>query len=87
MILGTLVIAWYSRMREFRADKGGANYSSRTDMISALKKLKETMDIQEENPQSSLATLKISQKPNSFLSLFSTHPALDERISSLEKMG
>jgi heat shock protein HtpX len=86
-MLGMLVVAAFSRAREFRADKGGATYSSRNDMISALKKLQETIEIQEENPQSSLATLKISQKPNSFLSLFSTHPDLEERIANLEKMG
>jgi heat shock protein HtpX len=86
-ILGMLVVAAFSRAREFRADKGGALYSSKNDMVSALKKLKETIEIQEETPHSSLATLKISQKPNSFLSLFSTHPALEERISSLEKMS
>jgi heat shock protein HtpX len=85
-ILGMLVVAAFSRAREFRADNGGASYSSKNDMISALKKLKETIEIQEENPHSSLATLKISQKPNSFLSLFSTHPDLDKRIENLEKM-
>ena len=84
-ILGMLVVAAFSRAREFRADKGGANYSSKNDMISALKKLKETIEIQEENPHTSLATLKISQKPNSFLSLFSTHPNLDERIAILNQ--
>ena len=84
-ILGMLVVAAFSRAREFRADKGGANYSSKNDMISALKKLKETIEIQEETPHTSLATLKISQKPNSFLSLFSTHPNLDERIAILNQ--
>lgn len=54
-------------------------------MISPLKKLKETIEIQEDNPHTSLATLKISQKPNSFLSLFSTHPNLDERIAILNQ--
>jgi heat shock protein HtpX len=86
-ILGMLVVAAFSRAREFRADKGGADYSSRNDMISALKKLKETIEIPEENAHTSLATLKISQKPNSFLSLFSTHPDLEVRIKNLEKLG
>jgi heat shock protein HtpX len=83
-LLGMLVVNYFSRAREFRADKGGAQYAGRDKMIGALRSLQGTLgrvDTQHE----SLATLKISGRPkNSLLALFSTHPSLEERIRRLE---
>jgi heat shock protein HtpX len=80
-ILASFVTAWFSRLREFRADEGGARLAGRENMIAALRKLatyQETID-----PRGAeLATMKISGK--SWLSLLSTHPPLEKRIAALE---
>lgn len=92
MILGSIVVAWFSRYREFRADAGGARLAGRDNMIQALQGLKRTFDAvdpmagMESNAQSQSAiqALKISSRPGGFLRLFSTHPPLDERIRRLQ---
>jgi heat shock protein HtpX len=82
MILGSIVIAWFSRMREFRADAGGARLGGRERMIGALEALQRTVEIRDPQPQPALATLKISN-PAGIMRFFSTHPPLEERISRL----
>ena len=87
-ILGMIVIAWFSRKREFRADEGGAALSGKTSMISALMALKNAFEkpAPENNSQqipASIAAFQISNK-SSILSLFSTHPPLDTRIQVLK---
>jgi heat shock protein HtpX len=80
-ILGSLVVFAYSRHREFHADNGGADLAGKDKMVHALRALKGyTQRIN--NEQSSVATLKINGKRG--LTLFSTHPDLDERIRRLE---
>lgn len=83
-ILGAIVVAFFSRQREFRADAGGARFAGREKMISALKGLQGTLN-RIDNDHPSLATLKISGKPSGFVALFSTHPPLTERIQRLER--
>lgn len=85
MILGTIVIAAYSRYREYRADAGGARLAGKTNMIDALKALKSLKSIQDPKLKSSnYQAFKISN-PNKFLHLFSTHPPLEKRIERLQK--
>lgn len=81
-ILGTLVVCWFSRQREFRADKGGARYAGKQDMIAALERLAGNTRVYDQQP--SLAAFKISSS-SSFLHLFSTHPPLEQRIETLRK--
>lgn len=83
MILGTMVIAAFSRFREFRADAGGARLVGRDKMIQALQALERTIQIEDPNAQQpAFQAMKISSnKP--FLKLFSTHPPLEERIKRL----
>jgi heat shock protein HtpX len=81
-ILGSMITAWYSRQREFRADAAGATLASRDGMISALRRLMETKD-RIDTSKAALATMKIAGK-KSWLQAFSTHPALEERIAVLE---
>jgi heat shock protein HtpX len=85
-ILGMIVVAGFSRRREFRADQGGADLAGKPAMIAALEKLKlnyhPAMAVQDDQP--AIASLKISGKPNKFLQLFSTHPDLDVRIARLK---
>lgn len=83
-ILGMMVVAFVSRMREYRADNGGALLSSDDNMISALEKLKLNQQLPPSDDQPAIASLKISGKAGGFLKLFSTHPDLDDRIHRLK---
>lgn len=83
-MLGMIVVAAFSRAREYRADSGGARLAGNGDMIAALKALKRTYGIGDEGEgQPALATLKISGKSSGLMRLFSTHPDLDDRIARL----
>ena len=82
MVLGTIVVAWFSRWREFRADAGGAQIGGRERMIGALEALQRTVEIRDPRPQEAVATLKISN-PNGIMRFFMTHPPLEERIARL----
>lgn len=80
--LGMFVVAYFSRMREFRADEGGAKFAGREKMINALKQLKSTFE-QVDDSQANFRCMKISSK-GSFMKFLSTHPSLDDRIFALE---
>ena len=82
--LGMIVVNWYSRKREYRADAGGAALASREQMIAGLVALKERTQVFD-NSKPQLAAMKISSKPSSLAALFSTHPPLDERIAALQQ--
>lgn len=84
-ILGMLVVSAFSRAREYRADSGGAKLAGKENMISALRRLKENYQIETNDEQPALASLKISGKAGGLFKLFSTHPDLDDRISKLMK--
>lgn len=84
-MLGMIVVAAYSRRREYRADEGGASMVGQSNMIAALEKLKSNMRLQKVAEQPALSTLKISGKTKGFMSLFSTHPDLDLRIANLRR--
>lgn len=84
-ILGSMVVAYFSRLREFRADAGGAQYAGREKMIAGLRRLQATYDRMEPDDRA-LAAMKISNKPAGFMALFSTHPPLAVRIERLESM-
>jgi heat shock protein HtpX len=83
MTLGSLVVAWFSRWREFRADKGGATLAGREKMIGALQALQRTYDIVDPIAQPATQTLKISNRGTGIFRLFSTHPPLEDRIARL----
>ena len=85
-ILGTMVVAYFSRMREFRADEGGAKFAGRQNMIAALERLKRFSDGPVDDRGAAIASLKISSGKN-WLALFSTHPPLEDRIRALKNMG
>src|SRR6266513_4902800 len=85
-LLGWIVVCWFSRLREFRADAGGARYASREQMIGALEALRrvhEAPAIAAAGQADSFQTLKISGKPGH---LFATHPPIAERIARLQSM-
>jgi heat shock protein HtpX len=88
-LLGSIVVCWFSRWREFRADAGGARLAGRDHMISALRALKAIHEAgadQAGPQQPAFQALKISGKTAGILGLlFADHPPLDERIARLEK--
>jgi heat shock protein HtpX len=79
-ILASMIVAWFSRQREFRADAGGARLAGRDGMIAALERLKTV---------SQPAALPDSMKAfgisggGGISRLFMSHPPLDERIAAL----
>lgn len=84
MLLGSMVIAWFSRYREYRADEGGAKLAGRSNMIRALEALRRTYDYIDPNAQPAAQTLKISGRPHGLMALFASHPPLEERIAKLQ---
>jgi heat shock protein HtpX len=82
-ILASIIVMWFSRQREFRADRGGAELAGRGKMVAALRRLKSMMDPQPLPDQ--MAAFGISGGTRSGLArLFMTHPPLEERIRRLE---
>lgn len=84
-ILASIVVNYFSRLREFRADAGGARFAGKEKMIAGLKKLQMQFS-QIEPDNGSAATLKISNRQSGFRAMFSTHPDLADRIARLERM-
>lgn len=87
MILGSIVVATFSRWREFRADQGGARLAGRENMVAALRALQKTYEITDSTAQPAMAALRISNKGSGLFRLFSTHPPLEERIARLERIA
>jgi heat shock protein HtpX len=83
-VLASIVVMWFSRQREYRADFGGGQLAGNQKMIAALKRLKtqyETSALPK-----SIAALGISGEQGIGLKeLFSTHPSLDDRIARLQQ--
>jgi heat shock protein HtpX len=90
-ILGFVVVCWFSRQREFRADAGGARLAGRENMIGALQALQAVhapeLARAEASHSQAFQSLKISGTGRGWMALFSTHPPLEERIARLEQGG
>ncbi|WP_413289184.1 protease HtpX [Bdellovibrio sp. HCB337] len=84
MILGSIVVAWFSRYREYRADLGGAKLAGTQNMIQALQGLQRTLDLVDPQAQPAVQSMKISSRGGRFMKLFSTHPPLEDRIQRLK---
>lgn len=84
-LAGSLITAWFSRHREFRADAGAAQLAGAGAMTSALQLLGQTQDLLEPSAGKALASFKIAARP-SLLGLFASHPPLEQRIAALEKL-
>lgn len=81
-ILASMIMMWFSRYREYRADEGAAKLVSKESMIDALKRLG---SINTEPLPDKMVSMGISG--GKMAKLFSTHPALESRIENLEKMS
>jgi len=81
-VLASIIVLWFSRQREFRADQGGARLAGTDSMIAALERLKAMHD----NPlPAQLEAFGIGSKKvaTGLARLFMSHPSLDERIAAL----
>lgn len=80
-VLASVVVMWFSRQREFRADAGGAELAGKVKMIAALQKLQGSN--QNSSLDGQLTAFGLSGKP-SINELFMSHPPLEKRIRTLE---
>jgi heat shock protein HtpX len=85
-IFASMIVSWYSRRREFRADRGGANLAGTGAMIGALEVLKRS---QGEPMPPQMQAFGINRGGGAagsggFMRLFMSHPPLDERIAALQ---
>ena len=84
-LLASVIVFWFSRQREFRADAGGARLAGRNKMIAALQSLQAS--VAEPHLPDQMAAFGISGGTRGgFARLFMTHPLLEERIEALQRM-
>jgi heat shock protein HtpX len=82
-LLGSIVVCWYSRQREYRADIGSARLSVTKDKMSgALERLGRVFEVPAQ-PQPALASMKISSPQGGWIALFRTHPPISDRLARL----
>ncbi len=87
LILGlfaSIIVMWFSRRREFRADEGAAYLVGKDKMIAALEKLKAHHEPSQLPEQ--VAAFGIRPRKGGFAELFRSHPPLDDRIAALQKL-
>jgi heat shock protein HtpX len=83
-ILASIIVFWFSRQREFRADAGGASLAGREKMVAALEKLRSS--VAQPHLPDQLAAFGISGGVSRGIKrLFMTHPPLEERIAALKR--
>jgi heat shock protein HtpX len=83
--LASMIVAWFSRQREFRADAGGAHLAGKRKMIAALQRLKAAHEMPSELPKQ--MTAFGIREGGGVMALFATHPPLEVRIEALQKSG
>jgi heat shock protein HtpX len=83
-LLASLIVAWFSRQREFRADRGSADYiGTPKPMINALARLG---GLEPGALPESVKAMGINDRPG-WMALFSTHPPIEQRIAALQARG
>ena len=86
-ILASIIVMWFSRYREFRADAGGASLAGRNKMIAALERLKLNHEQPAQLPDAVKAFGVSGGAGGGLKRLFMSHPPLDERIAALREAG
>jgi len=82
-VLAAIIVAWFSRQREYRADAGAAQLMGRKQpMINALARLG---GLEPGELPKSVANMGISSKPSGLMALFSSHPPIEDRIRVLQQ--
>jgi heat shock protein HtpX len=79
-LLASFIVAWYSRRREYRADRGGATLASTPAMVSALQRLGQT---EEAGLPQAMAAFGINS--GGLIGLLRTHPPIEDRIRALQE--
>jgi heat shock protein HtpX len=82
-LLASIIVAWFSRQREFRADRGSAEYNGTKPMINALARLGR---VEPAPLPEAIRAMGISDRPG-WMALFSTHPPIEQRIAALQALG
>jgi heat shock protein HtpX len=77
-----LVVAWFSRRREYRADQGGASLAGTQAMVNALRRLGRNQD---SSLPAAVKSFGISGKRSTLSTLFASHPPIEDRIRVLEQ--
>jgi heat shock protein HtpX len=84
-VVAAIIVAWFSRQREFRADAGAAALMGRKQpMINALARLG---GLDPGEMPKAMAAMGISARPSGLMALFSTHPPMEQRIARLKSAG
>jgi heat shock protein HtpX len=82
-ILASIIVMWFSRLREFRADAGGAQLAGRQKMVAALERLQQSAG--QPHLPDQMAAFGISGGIGGGMArLFMSHPPLEERIAALK---
>jgi len=84
-ILASIIVMWFSRRREFRADAAGAQLAGRGAMVSALQRLQAEQDLPKQMPDTLTAFGISGEVRQGFAALFRSHPPLEERIAALQQ--
>ena len=80
-MFAAVIVNWFSRYREFRADEGGASLAGRDNMVSALRRLGRS---EESHLPDAVAAFGITPRPSRFGALLRSHPPIEERIARLQ---
>ncbi len=83
-ILASMIVFWFSRWREYRADAAGAHLTSNGDMIGALQRLRAEQGLPQDLPGELTAFGISEQLKEGMMRLFASHPPLEERIRALQ---
>ncbi|MGL4317592.1 MAG: protease HtpX [Pseudomonas sp.] len=85
-ILASIIVMWFSRKREFKADEAGARLAGTASMIGALERLRAEQGIPVEMPSSLTAFGINGGLKNGLAGLLMTHPPLEVRIAALRQL-
>ncbi|QFU75045.1 protease HtpX [Halioglobus maricola] len=83
-MLASMIVFWFSRWREYRADAAGAGLTTNRDMIAALQRLREEQGLPQDLPGELTAFGISEQLKEGFSGLFRSHPPLEDRIRALQ---
>ncbi len=86
-ILASMIVMWFSRRREYRADDAGARLAGTRSMIAALQRLQAEQGVPVHMPDSLTAFGINAAKKTTFAGLFMSHPPLEDRIEALRQRG
>ena len=86
-ILATMIVMWFSRWREYRADAAGASLAGTPAMVGALRRLQAEQGLPQELPGKLKAFGISEQLKEGAAKLFMSHPPLEQRIAALQQRG